>query len=318
MKCIGDFLFIIKRNCELDREELIRSFEQRDRVRSVLSVNGHFRASLVKNSNTSLAAQQKHELDTVSAYLLSKYLTAATLVSSTLKGQERVVVEAEGSGPLARIYAEASQVGEVRGFLAYNQDKDLASISHFDEAIGIGLLKISRVLYNEPEPITGIVPIVTGDIAKDLAHYYVQSEQIPTAVLIDTRMDDNGYVKTSGGLLVQALPGVSEREIDDMVRAIEGLPNIAELLDSDDKPIDILEEILPFTFAETKTSQVDFFCRCSKDRFIDKLTTLSPHDLREMKEHGQNELVCQFCGTKYILDENDFKKLINETTVKSN
>jgi molecular chaperone Hsp33 len=302
----------------MNREELIKSFENRDRVRSVLSKDGMFRASFVKNSNTTRTAQEKHGLDTVSAYLLSKNITAATLISSTLKGQERIVVETEGNGPVARIYSEASQIGEVRGFVAYNREKSIEEISHFDEAIGIGLLKVSRVLYNEPEPITGIVPIATGDIAKDIAHYYLQSEQIPTAILIDTIMNDKGFIDLSGGLLVQALPGADETEIERVDEAVRQLGNITDYLKSDDRPLDILEDILPFEFAETKTSQVDFFCRCTKDRFIDKLTTLSPHDLKDMQKEGQNELVCQFCGTKYLLEPQDFEKLINETTVKSN
>lgn len=302
----------------MEREELIKSYQSRDRVRSVLSKNGHFRASLLRNSNTALRAQEKHGLDTVSAYLLSKYLTAASLVSSTLKGEERIILEAEGNGPVARIYAESSHVGEVRGYIAHDPKKSLESISHFDEAIGIGLLKVSRVLYNEPEPIMGIVPIQTGDIAKDLAHYYVQSEQIPTAVVIDTKIDDKGFVETSGGLLVQALPGASDEEISEVIDAIQSMDNIISLLSQDDAPLEILKDILPFDFSDTKTRQVDFFCRCSKDRFVDKLQTLSPHDLKEMKQLGQNELVCQFCGEKYFLEDEDFDKLIQSTTVKSN
>jgi molecular chaperone Hsp33 len=272
----------------------------------------------LRNSQTALRAQEKHGLDTVSAYLLAKFLSAASLVASTLKGEERIVLEAEGNGPISRLYAESSHVGEVRGYLTHNPEISLDSIGHFDEAIGIGLLKMSRILYNEPAPITGIVPIQTGDIAKDLAHYYVQSEQIPTAVVIDAKMDDRGYVETSGGLLVQALPGAEEEEIESVVGAIENMKNITELLSNEDAPLEILSDILPFGFSDTKTRQIDFFCRCSKDRFLDKLQTLSPHDLKDMKKLGQNELVCQFCGTKYHLEEDDFDKLIQSTTVKSN
>ncbi|GAB5464978.1 MAG: Hsp33 family molecular chaperone HslO [Candidatus Kapaibacteriales bacterium] len=312
------FYYQVRKMAEPTKEEIIRLFKQRDRFRSVLSEDGFFRATLVKSSNTSLQAQKSHKLDTVSAYLLSRYLTASVLFASTLKGQERVIIEAEGNGPIARIYAESSQIGEVRGYIAQSLDKNLEDIEHFDEAIGIGLLKVSRVLYNEPEPITGIVPLETGDIAKDLAYYYVQSEQIPTAILIDTKMDNNGLVAVAGGLIVQAMPGASEEAMEEISEKLSSLEPLTSFLESEDRPIDILEEILPFSFSETKTSPVDFFCRCSKDRFIDKLSTLSVKDLKEMKAEGQNELVCQFCGTQYILEDSDFQLLIDNATAKSN
>ena len=301
-----------------DSEKLIKEFKNRDRVIKVLSKDGKFRITAIKNTNTALTAQKKHNLPYPAAFLLARALSAASLMASFLKGEERVTIEIEGKGLVNYIYAEALQLGEVRGFTEYSPEILTKNISDFSELLSIGILRVVRILYNEKEPITSVIPLQKGDIQTDLAYYYKQSEQIPTAVILDADFDDKGLIKQSGGMFVQAMPGATDKEIEDIHNHLKNIPPFTDYLDKELTPNKILKDILPFDFDLLASTPVDFYCRCSKESFMSKLITLDTKEIEQMQKEGNNELVCRYCNAKYYLDENDFKKLIEETKAKKN
>ncbi|GAB1369970.1 Hsp33 family molecular chaperone HslO [Candidatus Kapaibacterium sp.] len=300
----------------MDIEKIKKSIQLRDRCVRVLSKNGHFRVSCVKNTKTAQTAQLNHSLDDVSAVILAKSLSGASLAASFLKGEERVVLDFDGTGPIKKVYAEALQIGEVRGFVDF---KDSTSeITDFNTPLGEGVLRVSRILYNRAEPITGIVELHKGDIATDLAFYYNQSEQVPTAVILDSIVDDNGLILESGGLILQALPGHKDIEILEIFSVLSNLPRLTELLSDGLNPQKILKKILPFEFDLINSTQVDFFCRCSKDSFTSRILTLGLNNIIEMQNANQNELVCHYCNKHYYFDDNDFASIKEQLIAKNN
>lgn len=291
-------------------EELKKQFKLRDRVVRAISKDKTIRIAAVKNTHSAQDAQRRHELDFVSATLLARALTGAVLTSSFLKGEERIIIQFQGNGPISEIYAEAMTIGEARGYVNVNNDLNPESMSSMRDALGIGLLTLSKILYDKNEPVQGIVPIVKGDISSDLVHYFTKSEQIPTAMILDVSLTDNGLIEHSGGIIVQALPGVDEEVLASLEEILLNNQNICERLKEDKMPEEILSEILPFEFDIISTKQTDFFCRCTKDHFKSRLMTLGLDNLKDMREKGQNELVCRFCNEHYIIEDLDFEELI--------
>lgn len=55
----------------------------------------------------------------------------------------------------------------------------------------------------EPKPYTGMVPIVSGEIAEDLANYLVESEQTNSALGLGVSINRDCSIKSAGGFLVQ-------------------------------------------------------------------------------------------------------------------
>lgn len=291
-------------------EELKKQFKLRDRVVRAISKDKTIRIAAVKNSHSAQEAQRRHNLDFVSASLLARSLSGAVLTSSFLKGEERIIIQFQGNGPIAEIYAEAMNLGESRGFVDLRENIEVENLNSMRDAIGIGLLTLSKILFDKNEPIRGIVPIVKGDISSDLVHYFTQSEQIPTAMILDVSLSDNGIIEHSGGIIVQALPGVEEEVLKSLEDALLNNQNICDRLRQDKMPEEILSEILPIEFDILSNKQTDFFCRCSKDHFKSKLMTLGLDNLKDMREKGQNELVCRFCNEHYIIEDIDFEELI--------
>lgn len=301
-----------------EQESLKKEFQLRDRVVRVLSEDGYFRAVAVKNTTTAKTAQTNHLLDRITSFLLARALSAATMMSSFLKGEERIILEFEGAGPVRKVYAESMQVGESRGYVILAADAENTPINEIGDALGAGILRVSRILFNQAEPNTSLVPLAKGDIATDLAEYFAQSEQIPTAVILDVDYNEDGTIAQSGGLMLQAMPGHTEAQLHEVYNELIKIKTIAGLYSQDYNPRDVLKKVLPFNFKVISSSQVDFFCRCSKDGFMNKLLTLGLKELQSMKEHNNNELVCQYCNAKYLLEPADFDRLIEESKAKIN
>lgn len=299
-------------------EELKKKFRERDRVYRVLSKNGHFRAVAIKNTEAAKTAQSNHNLDYISAFLLARTLSASSLLAAFLKGEERMIVEIEGNGPIGHIFAEALQVGEIRGYASIRDYDGLNNIQNISDALGIGLLKITRMLYHKNEPIQGIVPLQNGDVATDLAFYLTQSEQIPSAVVLDVDIDDNGKITQSGGLIIQAMPGATDDQIQKVYDSVSQLKSIVKYFEEGKSAEDLLRDFLPFDFDVVSSSPIDFFCRCSKEKFMDKLVTLNMREIQEMKNEGHDELVCQYCNNKYYLEDEDFDKLLEDIQAAKN
>ncbi len=300
--------------------ELKRQFRERDRVIRVLTLDGAFRAVAIKNTGVAQTAQQRHGLEPVGARLLAQALASASLLASFLKGEERIVIEAHGDGPIGTVAAEALQVGEVRGYVQYEAGHgDGLPLDMHPHPLGKqGLFRIVRILYNHFEPMVSVVELQPGDIAANLAHYFQQSEQIPTVVQFDVTFDAEGHVSASAGLLVQLMPGIAPQGIRIVEERLGSLPSLSELVASGVMPEEILQRVLPGPFTVLNNTPLDFFCRCSLARFKELLTTLSYEEVQEMQRLGQNELVCQYCGERYRLTERDFLDVLQHIQARRN
>jgi len=289
-----------------------------DRVVSVITKNGKFRAAAINNTQSAKTAVKKHNLGFLPALWLARQLSAASLIAVFMKGEERVVLDTDGSGPIRKVYAEAIQVGEVRGFVVCEPEIDLALMTDISDALGKGFYRVSKIQYDKPEPTVGVTELQKGNISTDLAYYFTQSEQIPTGVILDVVFDEAQNITASGGIIVQAMPGATEAEIAFVRTLLQEKGDIKEELTAGLKPEEIISSVLPFEFDILKNDRVDFFCRCSKQKFMDKLVTLSLKEIIDMSKSGHNELVCQYCNSHYYLDQSDFEKLIAIMQAKQN
>ena len=299
---------------DMNEQDLKKALKSRDRAYQYMTENGHFRVAVLSNTTTVETARVRHGLSPLNAVLLGRVLSGASLLAMFLKGEERIVIEAMGNGPVEYLYGEAVQLGEVRGFVKH-PDADLDYTKEdvqLSDGLGIGVLRVSRIQYEKEEPVTGTVELLRSDVSTDLAHYLRQSEQIASAVVLDTAIAEDGSVQASGGLIVQAMPGANDAELEEMVKALTETNKVSELLINNFHPDEIAKMVIPYPLKEVKKRQVDFFCRCSMDRFKSKLMTFDTKDIEDMQANGQNELVCHYCNETYTLSEQDFDDLIHK------
>ncbi|MEX1010836.1 MAG: Hsp33 family molecular chaperone HslO [Balneolaceae bacterium] len=296
------------------------TFQFRDRMIRGLSVDGHFRIAVVKSTDLVEEARTRHNLSPLATVLLGRTLTAAALLASSLKGEERLRLRLEGTGPVGHTMAEANRVGEVRGYvrnpdagLDYNRE----GIS-IGEGLGAGLLTATKVLYNEAEPQTSTIQLFRGDVTTDVANYLTRSEQLPSAVLLDEQIGSRGEVLQAGGLLVQKMPGAPEEEVVKLQEKLARFEPVSKLL-SEKLYIDKIMKraVQPWKVKEVARQPLHFFCRCSRERFISALSMLNYRELEAMEGEPQ-EMVCHFCGNSEEVSPEEVRELAVQAKARMN
>ena len=76
------------------------------------------------------------------------------------------------------------------------------------------------------EPVTGTVEIRHRNIAKDLAEYFLVSEQTQTAFDTGIQFDREGRVVGAGGLYLQTMPGADPELVAAAERAFSAAPSL--------------------------------------------------------------------------------------------
>lgn len=293
-------------------DNIKEKFRKRDRLVRAISKDGKFRVAFIKNSNLAQTAQQRHQLAPIPASFLAQLLASSSLLVSFLKGEERVAITVEAEGKIRKIFAEAIQVGEVRGYV----DIDETSTKDWQRTLGKGLLRVERILYGQFKPVTGVVELGHGDVTTDLCRYLDMSEQMPSALRIDVDTATSGQIQSSIALLVQILPGAHPEELRPVDAHMQSRGKLSAIME-ESTPQQFLEHVLPFSAQITDSTPVDFFCRCSLANFKQKLLTLGIEELKDMQLQGHNELNCQFCNENYVLTASDFQSMIAELAKRS-
>lgn len=297
-----------------------KKFEFKDRMIKGIHDTGEFKISVVKTTDVVKTARRNHNLSLLNTVLLGRTMTASMLLASELKGEERIQVRIEGGGPVGLLMAEANRVGEIRGYSgnpAAELDYSDSSVT-IGDGIGLGLLTISKTLYNEAEPRTSTIELIEGDVISDMAHYMAQSEQVLSGFLLDVGMDGDGEVTHAGGVLIQRLPDADESTMEKLQKTLQSLPPLSELFSSDHYIDDVMRMAsAPFTVRELDRQPVHFFCRCSPDRFRNALSMLSYDDLKELDGENQ-EVVCHYCGNRMEVSRDEIRELAEEAKAKLN
>ena len=258
-------------------------------------------------------AARRHETSPVASVALGRALMGAVLFAAGGKG-ETAQIEVRGDGPIGAIVAIADPQGRARGYVTHAGAEPPAPAAPLDvaAAVGRGTLAVVRSSRNGGQPYTGIVPIVAGTVAQDLAHYLAESEQIRSAVALGVFLDADGEIDAAGGYLVQALPGAGEDEIAQAEANVRSLPGPGELvrdgLDADAIAI-LLQGVLGCR--ERHASLPRFHCGCQRERVLRAVALLGRDDLSRALEEGETlEVLCRFCAARYAVPPSDLARLV--------
>jgi molecular chaperone Hsp33 len=290
----------------LAEDYLVRIITRDHSVRALACVTTH----LVNE------ACRRQDAYPTAAAALGRALTGGLLMGALLKTGQRVALKFEGNGPLKKIIVEAESNGLVRGYVAE---------PHVDLPLKAGKLNVAAALGKEglltvikdlrmKEPYQGIVKLLTGEIAEDLAFYLAESEQIPSAVGLGVFVEPDRTISAAGGFLIQSLPPVNEEVIDGLIERIPQLPAVTELLRGGKAPENMLELLfdgIPFTILEKYA--LAFRCSCSRERAEEALISLGRKELTSLATQEEKTFVnCEFCHEQYAFSREDLSRLAKE------
>lgn len=261
--------------------------------------------------------RRRHGTFPTATAALGRTLTAGLLLGATMKDEERLSIELVGDGPLRRVMVSTTGNGQVRGYVSRPETHLPSKNGKLDVAgaIGEGLLCVMRTQPWNKEPYRSVMKLVSGEIAQDITHYLVTSEQMPSATALGVFVNTDGSVGAAGGFLVQILSGAA----DDLAALIEqnvaALPHVTTLIRRGDGPREILSAVLDGLDVRWIAEEpVSFACPCTRDRVLGALLLLGTTEIEEMiQQDGQAEVRCEFCAEQYLVGRDELTMLIRDT-----
>ncbi|HEY3888342.1 MAG TPA: Hsp33 family molecular chaperone [Caulobacteraceae bacterium] len=254
----------------------------------------------------------RHDYPEAAANLLGEACALAALVGASLKFEGRLILQAQGDGPVAYVVADYDTTGALRGYCRYDAERVAEASSGFARPgaktlLGDGVFIMTIDQGADTERYQGVTPIEGETLALSAEHYFAQSEQTPTKVRLAV-----GQVQTSGaptwragGLILQNIAGDEARgsteDAWETAQAYIATLGEDELVDPTLTP----ERLLYRLFHETGVRMFEprplrAFCRCSQDRIEGVLKSFPATERAEMVEaDGLIRVTCEYCSRTY-------------------
>jgi molecular chaperone Hsp33 len=280
----------------------------RDRLHVFMLADGAVRGAILHGTRMVNEMRANHELGILETLTLGRAYLGVGLMAADLKGRDRLSLQINCSGPIKGLSVEGNAFGEVRGYLKrvpipIEKPMEDFNLSPF---FGAGLLSVTRHIESAKQPFTGQVELRYGNIAQDLAHYYMTSEQKPSAFNLSIRFDHEGEVTGAGGLRLQAMPQADERLATELEALVLGFPSLGEVFAGGRRPEDVVTEVFAaFAPKFLAGRRVEFMCHCNRERLRNVLMMLPIADLEDLRDNGPFplEMRCHNCATAYAFTQ---------------
>lgn len=268
---------------------------------------------------------------------IAKMTTLAAILAQDIKSSNtRSSITLKTEGALQSIIAKTSANANVAVKVNIDEEKHnklLEAIKNDDKeevnklfSLNDGTLQI-MIDYGLKNPYNSIFKIKDNLLELAMNDYYEKSTQTKSILITSVSYDENTNFSKSSGLLIQLLPNGDEEVFNFILEKLNRLTSITkmlehnfsleriahlifendiELFENENKykglPYDKLPKIEDIKILDT--NEIKFECDCSKSYMGRALiNSVSNKELEEMiKEDGNIEIVCSFCGEKYIFN----------------
>lgn len=282
-----------------------------------LSHNGGVSICAIDSTEIVREMERIHHTSATASAALGRTLTAASLMGTGLKNRnDSLTLRINGGGSIGSIVAVSDYYGNVRGFCG-NPIADLP-INEANGKLNVGgivgtdgTIAVIKDL-GMKEPYVGQIPLVSGEIAKDVTSYFAISEQIPTVCALGVLVEKDLSVSAAGGFLIQLLPGALDEEIDLLEKNISNISSVTTMLKEGTDPKGMIERCLAgFEPDILDEYDVGYACQCSEERMFSAIASLGKDDIVDLTRDGEPiEIVCDFCRKKYTFTSEKIKSII--------
>ena len=278
--------------------------------------DGLVKAAAITGRDIVERARNIHKLLPMASAALGRTLMGASLMGDMLKEENgSLTLQIKGGGPLGTILAVSDSGGNVRGYVQNPQVELMEQRpGKLDVGRAVGLDGTLTVIKDIglKEPYVGSIGLFSGEIAEDLAMYFVESEQIPTACALGVLVGLDQSVTAAGGYLIQLLPGAGEDMITRIEAGVQSVGSVSHSLAEGMDAEGLLRAVLEgFDLEILEKHPVEYRCYCSRDRVSRALISMGRKDLDELiREQGQAELTCQFCDQVYRFSRAELEELL--------
>lgn len=271
------------------------------------------RVLMARTTGMAQEASDIHKASDTAAAAMGRMLPACAMMGALIKEQSgRLTVTVSGDGVGGRmtcgVHANRLKI------TVTNPQAELPALpdGRLDVAGYVGKRGQLAVVkdFGAGEPFTSLSNLVSGELGEDFASYFTISEQIPSLVALGC-LNGGGTVLSSGGILIQAMPGCSGRTLEELENRIPFFANISREIY--DRPLRGLAEAWfrdmdPQFLTE---EALELRCDCSRDKMLRALGALGREELEAIRDSGETtRLTCHFCRTEREFDTRDVAALL--------
>lgn len=248
--------------------------------------------TMVDVKSAAQALARGHLSGPASAYFLSKAVAAVALLGSECsEDDETVILQMKCKGPLGGFNVECTSAGTLRGYTEKKILDDFDGVGRYDEKKIVGERQI-QVTRSKPGKI------ISQGISNSLDGYLAGSLQRKACIYLEASVNDEVEILEARGIMVEAMP-------DSQWPVSTGTAAIHEEIKKGKggalavSPRRILDKIgLPGAELK-KTSPLSFACRCSPERAVALLKSMSEEELKSLPE--KLDITCHMCGRVFTV-----------------
>ena len=284
------------------------------------AAGSQIRAFAVTSTEMVETARQHHNTSPVATAALGRLLTAGAMMGSMMKNDTDILtIQIKCDGPIQGLTVTADNKTYVKGYVEYPDVMLPPKNGKLDVggALGLGILNVIKDM-GLKEPYVGQTILQTGEIGDDLTYYFANSEQVPSSVGLGVLMEKDNTVKCAGGFIVQVMPFVEEKVLEQLEENISNIHSVTALLEQGHTPESLLQEVLKGMDIEiTDTLPTQFYCDCSKTKIEKAIISIGEKEIKEMIDEGKDiEVKCHFCNTAYSFSVDELSALLKQAKKK--
>ena len=292
----------------------------RDEIVRAMTSDGYVKAVAVTGRDVVERARQIHTLLPMATAALGRALMGTSMLGDMLKTEKgSVTMQIKGGGPLGTILAVSDYEGNVRGYV---QNPNVDIIEKYEGKLDVGAAVGGEHVENGTltiikdigmkEPYVGAIGLWSGEIADDLAMYFVESEQIPTVCALGVLLGKDQSVTSAGGYIIQLLPGATEEVIEKIEQGVQRVGAVSAAFESGMDAEAVLRAVLSeFEVEVLEKRPIEYRCYCDRERVTRALISMGRGEMEALiEEQGEAELTCQFCDAVYHYSKEELEAIL--------
>lgn len=292
---------------------------QADLVQPFLIESSGIRGRLLRLENVCDRILSRHAYPEPVARLLAEMLALCGGLASLIKYEGVFTLQASGDGPLRMMVVDVTSDGAMRGYAGFDQARiDLLTAEIGDsptipQLFGKGHLAFTVDRDKYSDRYQGIVALTGDGLADCMQHYFMQSEQLQSGIVLAAGRRGEHWL--SAALVLQRLPEEAVHAIedeDDWRRAmvLQASCTEDELLDDSLALNDVLFRLFHEEGVRVfEPRSVAEGCRCSREKLENVLKSMPRPEIEDLKIEGAVEVTCEFCTAVYRFDDSDLDRI---------
>jgi molecular chaperone Hsp33 len=253
--------------------------------------------------------------DIVNKYLIELIALGAAL-SADMKESGTLTLQITGGKVIRLLVVDVNHMGHVRACAKWDTDLLSQCLEEHHGHLSIpqafenGYMVITADFSHQDEKSQAIVELSGKTLADCIHHYFRQSDQVQSALVLYSHTDiSKAYL--GGIVLLQKLASpshLSMQELEDEDNnwltnlSLLGTLGSKELLDQNIDHATLLYRLFHEQGVHAfDTKPIIFQCSCSQQRIEGMLNTFSPDEQAHMAQEGIITITCEFCNQTYTV-----------------